>query len=122
MFKKKKIEVSKETVPDKSKRPIWKNCLYCSKCLPCNGDSRVKRCGDTHDLVSNTYNITLVWDRCDGFTPIHGCVTCNKRKYCEIDHMNKIYADEKVTTIRWNDCSEWVILTEIDSMMKHEGE
>lgn len=122
MFKKKKIEVPKETVPDKPKRPIWKKCLYCSKCLPSCGDSRDFRCEDTHDLVCNPYNITLVWDRCDGFTPKHGCETCNKRKYCKIDNMNKIYADKKVTMVRWDDCPEWVILTEIDSMIKHEGE
>ena len=122
MFKKKKIEVPKETVSDKPKRPIWKKCLYCSKCLPYRDDSGVMRCEDTHDLVTDSYYITLVWDRCDGFTPKHGCETCNKRKYCKIDNMNKIYADKKVTMVRWDDCPEWVILTEIDSMIKHEGE
>lgn len=132
MFRKKKNEVPapKPVVVEKPPRPLWKKCSDCKKCViseksglaaGCGGygiiDTKLK-CSDTDSYILSFYG----WDVCDGFEPKHGCSTCNKVKYCKIGCMNKVYADRKINCIKQDDCPEWVILTEIDSMIKHEGE
>ena len=131
MFRKKKNEIPtpEPVVVEKPPRPLWKKCCNCKKCViteksglaTCGSynviDTKLK-CADTGSYILSFFG----WDVCDGFEPTHGCSTCNKVKYCKIGCMNKVYADTKINCIKQDDCPEWVILTEIDSMINHEGE
>ena len=117
MFRKKRqSKMVQETVIEKPKRPEWKSCRYCTKCVPKSGCFNEYRCEDTYRLLIGIEE----WDRCDGFCPKDGCVTCNKTKYCKLDHMNEIYADKKVTCAKVDKCASWVALPEITAMLKHE--
>lgn len=126
MFKKKKIEQPEPAVVEEKPHPRWKICGLCKKWVYTEKSGISGYYGgviDTNYICNDTKKYTLSfkeWDRCDGFEPKHGCTTCNKRKSCKIGCMNKIYADEKITCIKEDDCTTWVILPEIDAMMKHD--
>ena len=118
MFRKKKNKEPMEIKAEQPKRPEWKSCRFCAKC-----EFNPHGMGGLHAFCTDTKRpITGIdeWDRCDGFYPKNGCFTCNKTKYCKIDHMNEIYIDEKITRVKTDNCSSWVILPEIQSMLKHE--
>ena len=119
MFRGKSRKIQ-ETIIEEPKRPEWKSCRFCAKCtFNPQGMGRLWAfCSDTNKPTTGIDE----WDRCDGFIPKNGCATCNKTKYCKIDHMNEVYADEKITRAKEDKCSSWVALPEIVAMLKHEDE
>ena len=125
MFKK-KIEQPEPVVVEEKPRCRWKICGLCKKWVYTEKSGISRYFGsviDTDYICDDTKKYTLSfkdWDKCDGYEPKHGCLTCNRVKYCKIGCMNKTYADEKITCIKDDDCPEWVILPEIDAMMKHD--
>ena len=127
MFKKKIKQPEPVVVEEEKPHPFWKHCGHCTKYTISDRKGTTDVCGwgmtDTFAVCEDTGNFVhscKEWDRCDGYSPKHGCRTCNKAKYCKIGSMNKTYADKKITCTKEDDCSEWVILPEIDAMMKHD--